>query len=176
MIKRGVTFLEILMVIGIMAIVAAFFAPTNQQTVTLEKLTSEAKLVAQRLIQLSIDARVSGHVVQVSCLNNGITARVYLGAQARDYATAQLRAGVSANLLDTYEIERASNLITHAGICASSQTFYITTEGYFFSAQGVPGIANLELRSGSYAATVDVSGAGSTTVKVGLLGAIINEI
>ena len=159
-----------------MAIMAVILVPTSQQTVTLERLSSEAKLIAQKLIQMSIDARVSGHVIKLDCSSTGMTANVYLGSGARDYAAAQSKASISANLIQTTDIESTSNTITMAGICLTAKTFYITSEGYIFSAQGVPGISNIELRAGSFAANVDISGAGSATVKIGTVGAINNEI
>lgn len=176
MLKKGITFLEVLVVISVMAIIAGMLVPTSQETVNLQKLSSEAKLVAQKLVQLSVDARVSGHVVQLVCSSSGMTANVYLGNQARDYSTAQARSSISANLIGTVSIESSSNTITLAGNCLTAKTFYITSEGYIFSAQGVAGITNIELRAGTLGANVDISGAGSTTVKVGVIGAINNEI
>lgn len=176
MLKRGVTFLEILVVISILAVSSAMLLPTSQETVTIEKLSSEAKLVAQRLVQLSIDARVSGRVIKLSCNSLEITANAYLGSQIRDYTSANAIASNSTNLIETTQVESSTNTVTLAGICAAPQTFYITSEGYFFSAQGVAGISNIELRSGTLAASIDVSGAASTKVRVGVVGAINNEI
>ena len=176
MLARGVTFLEILVVISILAIMSAVLVPTSQETVTLEKLSSEAKLVAQRLVQLSIDARVSGRVIKLTCNPQGITADAYLGFQTRDYTGAVAIAGNASNYIETRQVESATNTVTLSGICASPQIFYITSEGYLFSAQGVAGIANIELRSGTLAARVDVSGAASTMVRIGVIGAISNEI
>ena len=174
--KQGITFLEVLIVISIMAIVAGMLVPTNQENVNIQKLSSEAKLVAQRLVQLSIDARVSGHVVQIVCNTSGITGNVFLGNKSRDYSTSQAISSVASNFIYATLVESNLNTITIAGNCLTPKTFYITSEGYFFSAQGVAGIANIELRSGSIGANVDISGAGSSTVKIGLIGAINNEI
>lgn len=174
MLKRGVTFLEILVVISILAVISVMVVPTSQETVTLEKLSSEAKLVAQRMVQLSIDARVSGRVVRLRCTSQGIMADTFLGWQTRDYASANGVANNASNFIETTQVENSTNQITV--ICPAPQTFYITSEGYVFSAQGVPGISNIELRSGTLAARVDVSGAASTMVRVGVIGAVNNEI
>lgn len=174
MLKRGVTFLEILVVISILAVVSVMLVPTSQETVTLEKLSSEAKLVAQRLVQLSIDARVSGRVIRLRCSAQGISADAFLGTQTRNYNSAIAVASNASNFIETTEVETTTNKVTV--ICPSPQVFYITSEGYFFSAQGVAGVSNIELRSGTLAARIDVSGAASTTVRVGVIGAINNEI
>lgn len=175
MLKQGVTFLEVLVVIAILAIGSAMLVPTNLETVTLEKLSSEAKVMAQKLVQLSVDARVSGRVVRLTCTTQGLNADSFSGQQTRDYNTASAKA-VPANLIESTVVESTTNSILLNGVCASNQIFYITSEGYFFSAQGVPGIANIELRAGTLAARIDVSGAGSTTVRVGVIGAVTNEI
>jgi prepilin-type N-terminal cleavage/methylation domain-containing protein len=176
MLKRGVTFLEILVVISILAVISAMFVPTSQETVTLEKLSSEAKLVAQRLVQLSIDARVSGRVIKLSCTTQSLTANVYAASQKTDYASVN---GITGVPIETSDVESVSNNIKLGGICATPQTFVITSEGYFFSSQSVPGISNLELTSGTLGARIDVSGAGSVIVRVGTalpVKAINNEI
>jgi hypothetical protein len=62
-----------------------------------------------------------------------------------------------------------------SGLCAVSTRIFITREGHFFSATSA-GIANLELRSGSYRARLDVSAAGVSTIYAGTSGGPLNEM
>lgn len=177
MLKKGVTLLEMVVVIAVIAILTAVMMPTSQENLNLEKLQAEVKSVAQKITQLTIDARVMGRTIKVTCDSQGIMAYSYAVNQSRDYVSAASKA--TGAIAETIEIESAANSMTLAGICSAPKVFYITSEGYIFSAAGVAGISNIEFRVRGYGARLDISGAGYPNIFIGPLlplGLITNEI
>lgn len=170
--KKGITLLEMLVVIAIMAILSAALIPNSQDDVTLERLNSEAKTLAHKFLQLSVDARVSGRTIRITCNPQGISSAIYPANLSWDYDSAVLKTGSVASI-ETQTLFQAKNGLSLAGYCSGNQTFYISSEGNLFAARGVPGLANLEIRSTRYAAILNLSGAAyPTSIRIGNIGAV----
>lgn len=169
--KKGVTLLEMLVVIALIAVLSAALIPNSQDDISLERLNAEAKTLAHKFLQLSVDARVSGRTIRITCNSQGITSTSFLANLSWDYDSAVLKANGAS--IDSQTLFQAKSGLSLAGYCAGNQTFYISSEGNLFSARGVPGLANLEIRSRRYAAILNLSGAAyPTSIRIGNIGAV----
>lgn len=163
--RLGVSFLELIVVLGIIAAIGVFTLPSSQDSIPVNHLAAQSKLIAQKLVQLSIDARVSGRTIRLDCTPNSLTSYAFNKNQTYDYASAA--SGVSGlSVVESISILTASNPISLSATCPSLSSFYITSEGYFYQSASSPGI-HLSLTEGSYLATIQLSGAGFPRVFIG---------
>ena len=174
--QRGFSMLEVLVVLGIISVLSAMLVPSSQDNVSLERVIGNAKLLSQKLVELSVDARASGRMVRLDCDATGIRATTYRDTRQRDYNSSNLASGVSSNIISSniplLHIGTGTRL---AGACAVSARIFITSEGHIYSAT-TAGITNLELRSGRYGARLNVSAAGVSTISAGIWGGTFNDL
>jgi prepilin-type N-terminal cleavage/methylation domain-containing protein len=167
--QRGFSMLEVLVVLGIISVLSAMLVPSSQENVSLERVIGNAKLLSQKLVELSVDARASGRMVRLDCNSTGIRATTYRNTRSRFYGNAIASNIISANI-PLIPVSASTRLV-----CPTSNPIYITSEGYVFSASS-PGITGLELRSGPYGARLLVSAAGVSTISAGVVGRPFNEL
>ncbi len=169
--KRGITLLEMLVVVGVIAIISAALIPQSQEDISLERLSTESKSLAHKFLELSVDARVSGKTYRLTCNPQTIVATSYSANQSWDYDSAVLK--TSGVALETQTLFQARGGLSLNGYCAGNQTFYISSEGNLFVARNTPGITGLEIRTRRYAASMDISGTGyPRSIRIGNIGAI----
>jgi prepilin-type N-terminal cleavage/methylation domain-containing protein len=164
--RRGLTFLEVLIAVGLIAIVSGLAMISSRDKLPFEKLVSETRLVSQRLGQMSIDARASGKTIKISCSSSGLQADIY-NVKSNDYQTASTATSSASktNLLPI-DIESLTNDIFISALwtnsnsnCATPKTFYITSRGHFFSSQGVGGVElEFNLSTNMYGTKLVISG------------------
>ena len=172
--RSGVTMLELLVVVAILAVIAAFGLPSGQEAVPLNKLSAKAKSVAQRLTQLSIDARTSGNTVRITCSANSITASYFSKNRTYDYASSVAAISGATSLSDSVILDQEEGIQIQT--CASTQTYYVSSEGYFFQNSGnTPGL-DLTMNLSSFSARVLMSGASYPRVFLGPTGNPSNEL
>jgi type II secretory pathway pseudopilin PulG len=169
--------LEVLVVLGIISVLSAMLVPSSQENVSLERVIGNAKLLSQKLVELSVDARASGRMVRLDCNSTGIRATTYRNTRSRDYNSSHQAIGVSSNIISSniplIQINTSTRLV-----CPTSNPIYITSEGYIFSGSSIAlaGITGLELRSGPYGARLLVSAAGVSTISAGVVGSPFNDL
>ena len=142
--QRGVTFLEVLISIGLIGIIAAFIMINSRDQLPLEKLIAETKLVSLRLGQASLDARASGRTAKIICSSAGIQLEWYQ-AKSDSFATAITATSSSPKVGATIDVEASNNDIYLSSSwtslnCSSNRNFYITSHGTFFSGSGIGGV------------------------------------
>ncbi len=170
--KKGVTLLEMLVVVAVMAVLSAVLIPNSQDDISLERLNAEAKSLSYKFLQLSVDARMSGRTIRVTCNSQTIIAYSYLANQSWDFNTSAAKIA-SSPLVETQTIFQTKSGMSLNGFCAGNQTFYISSEGNLFSANGVGGLRNLEIRTLKYASIIDLSAAAyPQSIRIGLIGAV----
>ena len=163
--------LEVLVVLGIISVLSAMLVPSSQENVSLERVIGNAKLLSQKLVELSVDARASGRMVRLDCNSTGIRATTYRNTRSRFYGNAIASNIISANI-PLIPISASTRLV-----CPTSNPIYITSEGYIFSGpSALAGITGLELRSGPYGARLLVSAAGVSTISAGVVGRPFNDL
>lgn len=172
--KKGITLLEMLVVVAIMAVLSATLIPNSQDDISLEKLNTEAKTLSYKFLQLSVDARMSGRTIRITCNSQTVIAYSHLANQSWDFNSSVARVASSPAVVDTPQtIFQAKSGMTLNGFCAGNQTFYISSEGNLFSASGVGGLRNLEIRTRKYASIIDLSAAAyPQSIRIGLIGAV----
>ena len=172
--RSGVTMLELLVVVAILAVIAAIGLPSGQEAVPLNKLSTRAKSLAQRLTQLSIDARTSGNTVRIVCSASSITASYFSKNRTYDYASSAAAISGSSPLLDTVLLDQEDGIAVQT--CSSTQTYYVTSEGYFFQdSSNTPGL-DLTMNLSNFSARVLMSGASYPRVFLGNSGTPTNEL
>lgn len=174
--QRGFSMLEVLVVLGIISVLAAMLVPSSQDNVSLERVIGNAKLLSQKLVELSVDARASGRMVRLDCNPTGIRATTYRNTRSRNYAGSNQASGITSNIISAnIPLIQISANTRLSGVCAASSRIFITSEGLIFSASS-PGITSLELRSGPYGARLNISAAGVSTISAGVVGRPFNEL
>jgi prepilin-type N-terminal cleavage/methylation domain-containing protein len=170
--KKGITLLEMLVVVAIMAVLSATLIPNSQDDISLERLSTEAKSLSYKFLQLSVDARMSGRTIRITCNPQTVIAYSHLANQSWDFSSSAAKIA-SSPLVETQTIFQAKSGMTLNGFCAGNQTFYISSEGNLFSANGVGGLRNLEIRTRKYASIIDLSAAAyPQSIRIGLIGAV----
>lgn len=163
---KGLTFLEVLIAVGLIAIVSGLTMVNSRDTLPFEKLISETRLVSQRLGQMSIDARASGKTFRIVCTSNGLEADVF-NVKSNDYLTAAAATSSASKInISPISIEPLSNDIYLSAAwtnsnsnCSTQKIFYITSRGHFFSAQGVGGVdLEFNLTTNIYGTKLAISG------------------
>jgi type II secretory pathway pseudopilin PulG len=163
---KGLTFLEVLIAVGLIAIVSSLTMMNSRNTLPFEKLLTETRLVSQRLGQMSIDARASGKTFRITCTSSGLEADVF-NVKSHDYQTAASATSSStkANLVPisveslTNDIYLSATWTSSNSNCATQKTFYITSRGHFFSAQGTGGVElEFNLTTNMYGTKLAISG------------------
>lgn len=173
-IKAGITFLELLVVIAIISITSLLFVSSGQEAVPLNKLAAHSRKIAQQLMQLSLDARLSGRTIELNCTKDALIAKVYQVNKTYDYVSA--KAGIASSQILTQELIKSSgDGVSLQKSCGVAQTYYITSEGGVFSAANLPGI-ELTLSAGQFLAQISLSGAGYPRVFIGDSKVALNEI
>lgn len=176
--QRGFSMLEVLVVLGVVSVLSAMLVPSSQENVSLERVIGNAKLLSQKLVDLSVEARSSGRTFKLDCDPAGIRVTAYKDVQSRLYNDSNTATSDSSKIISAYANVALLNLGSStrlSGLCAVSTRIFITREGHFFSATSA-GIPNLELRSGSYRARLDVSATGVSTIYAGTSGGPLNEM
>ena len=173
-IKSGITFLELLVVVAIISVTSILFISSGQEAVPLHKLASHSKQIAQQLMQLSLDARLSGRTIELTCTADTLRAKSYQINKTYDYESAKLAID-SAPIISQELIKASGDGISLQKTCSVPQTYYITSEGSIFSAANLPGI-ELTLSTGQFLSQISLSGAGYPRVFLGDLVALKNEI
>jgi prepilin-type N-terminal cleavage/methylation domain-containing protein len=172
--KSGVTFLELLVVIAIISVTSLLFVSSGREAVPLHKLTANSRQMAQQLMQLSLDARLSGRTIELICASNTLTAKIYPVNKTYDYSSA--KAGVaSSQVISQAVIKSSGDGISLQKTCLVTQTYYITSEGGVFSMANTPGI-EMTLSAGQFLAQISLSGAGYPRIFIGDTKVIENEI
>lgn len=160
--QRGVSFIEILVVLGIIGVLSAMLVPSSQENISIERVVGNAKLLSQKLLELSVDARASGRMYKLDCGPGGVNVTAFRDTRVRDYAEASLASNNSGKVISSnvqlLSIGRGTSL---GGLCGSSNRFFISSEGYIFSS-AAPGISNLQITAGRYDVLVEVSAAGAS--------------
>jgi prepilin-type N-terminal cleavage/methylation domain-containing protein len=171
--KKGVTLLEMLVVVAVMAVLSAALIPNSQDDISLERLNAEAKTLSYKFLQLSVDARMSGRTIRITCNSQTVIAYSHLANQSWDFNSSAARIASSPLVVEAQTIFQAKSGMTLNGFCAGNQTFYISSEGNLFSASGVGGLRNLEIRTRKYASIIDLSAAAyPQSIRIGLIGAV----
>jgi prepilin-type N-terminal cleavage/methylation domain-containing protein len=171
--KKGITLLEMLVVIALMAVLSATLIPNSQDDVSLERLNTEAKSLSYKFLQLSVDARMSGRTIRVTCNPQTVIAYSHLANQSWDFNSSAARVASSPTVIDTQTIFQSKSGMSLNGFCSGNQTFYISSEGNLFSASGVGGLRNLEIRTNKYSSIINLSAAAyPTSIRIGLIGAV----
>ena len=161
--QRGVTFLEILISIGLIGIIAAFVMINSRDQLPLEKLLAETKLVSQRLGQASLDARASGRTAKLICSPAGIQLEWY-PLKSDSFASAVAATTSSAKVGATINIEASNNDIYLSASwttlnCSSNKNFYIASNGNFFSGDAIGGVElEFNLPNNLYTSKLVISG------------------
>jgi type II secretory pathway pseudopilin PulG len=163
---KGLTFLEVLIAVGLIAIVSSLTMINSRDTLPFEKLIAETRLVSQRLGQMSIDARTSGKTFRIKCTPQGLEADVF-NVKSQDFQTALsvTSSNPKVNLVPiaieslTNDIYLSATWTNSNSNCASQKYFYITSRGHFFSAQGVGGVElEFNLTTNMYGTKLSISG------------------
>ena len=163
-VRSGVTFLEVLIAVGLIGIIAALVMVNSRDQLPLEKLIAETKLVSLRLGQASLDARASGRTAKIICSSAGIQLEWY--KQKSDSFSSAVTATSSSSFKDgaTIDIEASNNDIYLSSSwttlnCSSNRNFYITSHGTFFSGSGIGGVElEFNLPNNLYTSKLVISG------------------
>ncbi len=174
--QRGLSILEILIVLGIIGVLSAMIVPSSQENISIERVIGNGRLLSQKLLELSVDARVSGRMHRLDCNTAGVNVTTYKETRVRDYAEAILAANNSGNIISTnvqlFAMGRASSL---GGLCRTSNRFFITSEGYIFSS-AAPGIPDLQITAGRYDVMLVISAVGDAKIYFRERGGPLREL
>lgn len=140
---RGFTFLELIVVVGIIGVAAAFVFSSNDDEIDINRLVLEAEKAANKYIDLIIEARSSQSTVRLDCRQYNMSAYFYRGRKSNSlYSYSYTGINGAANLANGSYTKGISvwSLPFNGSIMADcpSGLHYITSDGNIVSNQSMP--------------------------------------
>lgn len=127
--QSGFSFLELIVVVGLIGVVAAFSISTSDQGVSVQKMVSQAQENAVRLSGLIATARSSQTSIKITCDSKSVTAYYYrLKPSNRLLGTL----GVSVQSQTSGSYTRSETLVNYAlasMVMSCPATSYVTSDG-----------------------------------------------
>lgn len=132
--QSGFSFLELIVVVGLLGIVAAFSISTSDQGVSVQKMVSQAQETAVSLSGLIATARSSQTSIKITCDSKSVTAYYYrLKPSNRLLGTL----GVSVQSQTSGSYTRSETLVNYAlasmVMSCPATTSYVTSDGNIFT-------------------------------------------
>lgn len=165
-VERGLSFLEVLVAVGIVALLSTAATLVNRDRLPIEQQLGEVRQVAGRLTQYVAEARLSRSVFRFTCTADGITATRHDSTQYSPvftYAQAQTASGSPS--LGSFTLESPTNPI---GVtCPDGNVFFISPRGEVLGATNKAGVT-LEFAS-TFSALRVGDNTSATTMRARLL-------
>ena len=139
--QSGFTFLELVVVVGLVGIVAAFSVSSSNAPVSAEKMLGEARTNASQISSLVLYARSSQTSIKLTCTSKSLTASYYRGQKSNkisgslglDVVTATAGA-VTKGPVNLISYPATSSMTLTCPIASA----YITSDGSLLTVTGVP--------------------------------------
>jgi len=142
MMIRGFTFLELLVVIGILGVAAAFVFLSADDEVDINRLILEAEKTANKFTNLIVKARSSQSTINLAgCGQTSFYARLYRGKKSNQlYTTGYVGTGAANVASGSSTSEKIYSFDARGTLRVScpSGAHFITSDGNIVSSQSLP--------------------------------------
>lgn len=132
--QSGFSFLELIVVVGIIGVVATFSISTSDEAASAQKIVSQAQEASVRLSGLAASARSSQTSIKLTCDSKSLKAYYY---RLKPSNMLSGSVGVSAQAqtsgTETRSETLVSYLLSNTSISCPASTSYVTSDGNIFT-------------------------------------------
>jgi Tfp pilus assembly protein FimT len=133
--QSGFSFLELIGVVGLIGVVAAFSISGSNESVSIQKVVSQSQEASVRLTSLVASARSAQTSIKISCDSKSLSA-YYFRLKPSNIISGSL--GVNVVAQTTGAVTRSETLIdfrlSNMTMVCPSSTSYVTSDGNFSTA------------------------------------------
>lgn len=158
--EAGFSFLELIIVIGIMGIVAELAISTSKEPVSAQRLSSEAQKLGETFSLLIAQARASQSSFKILCNTQSLTSQQYRSSTSLNAKSNMLNGTIGSSVITvtngtpTKTVSMiSSDLSNTLNLACPAATSYITSDGTFITSDNnnfeltLTAIANPNLQS-----------------------------